>query len=494
MSSPCATLPIRYSLLLLAALAVTPAIATVVTTAIDEDDGELGGGSGVSLREAVAYSQPGSTITFAPALSGQTIRFSVEETFVGDPITVVNSLTIDGSTLDSPVTIDAQFGNAFAVAAEADVSVTSLSIINAGFAFKNAGTLTVEQCAISENLSVDSPGAVIINSGTILIVGTTVQGTPAFPAGLGLLNDGGSMVIRDSIIKNHRAQSSFGIRDAGGILNIEGTLDLIHVTIENNTGEFAGGIANLGGTVSIHDSTIAKNISEFGSGGINSIGGALSITQSTITNNLDLNEGTGGIQSEDTTTVIFRSTISQNSGGVGGILLSSTSTPEITSCTIEGNSGGFTGAILVAGSCKIVACTVANNFASDNNTGGITNFGETELQASIIRDNPGGDISTSGDEASFVSLGSNIVGDSNAIEMFSAPGDQVGTASPILLAPLGNYGGPTQTMHPLAGSPAIGAATLPSTITSRPAWQDAFQHLRRWSSGYRSADSCHDSH
>ena len=148
---------------------------------------------------------------------------------------------------------------------------------------------------------------------------------------------------------------------------------------------------------------------------------------------------------------------------------------DIVSCTIEGNTGGDQfggdgyGAIFADSPCRILASTVVNNLSSvsplSENPGGIFSSGQIELQASIIRDNPGGDVIIDKNEGSLASLGSNIVGDSNAIEMVSAPGDQVGTASPILLAPLGNYGGPTQTMHPLAGSPAIGAATLPSTIT-----------------------------
>ena len=70
MSPSCPTMQTRHALLLLAALAVTPATATVVTTAIDEDDGELGGGSGVSLREAVAYSPPGLDDHLCPRALG----------------------------------------------------------------------------------------------------------------------------------------------------------------------------------------------------------------------------------------------------------------------------------------------------------------------------------------------------------------------------------------------------------------------------------------
>ena len=86
---------------LILAFAFVPLTAhgTTVTTTSDEDDGSLGGGSGISLREAVKYSTAGDTITFAPALSGGTIRFT------GGPITIAKSLAIDASALPARITL-----------------------------------------------------------------------------------------------------------------------------------------------------------------------------------------------------------------------------------------------------------------------------------------------------------------------------------------------------------------------------------------------------
>ena len=63
----------------------------------------------------------------------------------------------------------------------------------------------------------------------------------------------------------------------------------------------------------------------------------------------------------------------------------------------------------------------------------------------------------------FVSQGNNLIGASDGSTGFTngVNNDKVGTvASPLnaLLAPLGNYGGPTQTFALLPGSPAINAA------------------------------------
>ena len=83
-----------------AALLLFPFVAqgTVVTTLADEDNGLLGGASGISLREAVKYSPVGDTVTFAPALSGLTIRLLLGEILIAD------SLTIDGSSLTIRIT------------------------------------------------------------------------------------------------------------------------------------------------------------------------------------------------------------------------------------------------------------------------------------------------------------------------------------------------------------------------------------------------------
>ena len=74
-------------------------------------------------------------------------------------------------------------------------------------------------------------------------------------------------------------------------------------------------------------------------------------------------------------------------------------------------------------------------------------------------------------DGTFASQGDNLVGATNGSTGWTGS-DLTGTAaSPLdpLLAPLGNYGGPTETMALLPGSPAIGAGTVFTRITVRPA-------------------------
>ena len=76
-------------------------LGIVVTTLTDEDNGSLGGGTGVSLREAVKYSPSGSLITFAPSLSGQTLTLTHPD---GD-MEIPGALTIDASALPGGLTV-----------------------------------------------------------------------------------------------------------------------------------------------------------------------------------------------------------------------------------------------------------------------------------------------------------------------------------------------------------------------------------------------------
>ena len=161
-----------------------------------------------------------------------------------------------------------------------------------------------------------------------------------------------------------------------------------------------------------------------------------------------------------------------NGGNGGGIVNAGTLT--VTNSTISGNSasGGqlYGGGIYNNGTLTVTNSTVSGNFVSGGPSGGIFNYSTLTLTNSIVDGNWEGTSSTvsqyddlmdgSGNTV-FTSgagnNGGNLVGNYNTQTM-NAP------TPAIQLAPLGNYGGPTQTMLPLPGSPAI-CAISPSTAT-----------------------------
>ena len=126
-----------------------------------------------------------------------------------------------------------------------------------------------------------------------------------------------------------------------------------------------------------------------------------------------------------------------------------------------------------AAACSIPArptcltdCTVSGNSSNDVG-GGVHNSGTATLTDTIVAGN------TDSTVASDIG-GTNVSGSDNLIGTGGSgglangvDGNIVGVADP-LLAPLGNYGGPTQTMALLPGSPAIGAGVIadyPGTTT-----------------------------
>ncbi len=161
-------------------------------------------------------------------------------------------------------------------------------------------------------------------------------------------------------------------------------------------------------------------------------------------------------------------------------------------------SGRYGGAIENRGILEMIHCTVANNSA-ESDAGGVDNWQAISLTMSnstVSANTSGGtgggiwsskpltfsNTLVAGNRAaarndiyhnsSTSSLGGNLIGDgSNAAGFIDGVGgDQIGTtALPIdaRLAPLGNYGGLTQTMPPLVGSPAIDAGGTTSLTTDQ---------------------------
>ena len=162
-------------------------------------------------------------------------------------------------------------------------------------------------------------------------------------------------------------------------------------------------------------------------------------------------------------------TISGNSAIFGGGVYNY-GTATITDCTISGNSAGYGGGVNAYGPLTLTACTVSGNSAAIG--GGVILHGGADSRTTIGNTIVAGNAAIiSPDLFGTVDQdrGYNLIGDGDGASGFTAAGDQVGTtASPIdpLLAPLGDYGGPTQTMALRTGSPAIGKGIAISGLTT----------------------------
>lgn len=279
----------------------------------------------------------------------------------------------------------------------------------------------------------------------------------------------GNLTLNDITLTN-------GALNFGGALyaQADSIVDIDDCIISGNsvTGS-GGGIFNLG-SITISNSTISGNGAENTGAGIDNRNEAdLTITNSTISGNYPASEthalGGAGIYSTDEATVVIRnSTISNNSAFYGGgIFQTVDATMTISNSTISGNivdyQGGGLGSV---GTMTITHSTIANNSAVESG-GGIyrASSGTWTLANTLVaaNDAPNGpDIF-----GAIVSNGYNLIGDSSDMTGLVITDLRDGTARPLNLGALGDYGGPTETMALLADSAAINAgnpAFLPTFI------------------------------
>ena len=169
------------------------------------------------------------------------------------------------------------------------------------------------------------------------------------------------------------------------------------------------------------------------------------------------------------TASISRMTITGGSAGNGGGL-ANYGTATLTKSTISSNSASFYGGGINTnhGTLALTNCTVSGN-SDGQNGGGIANYATATLGNTIVAGNTAG---TGPDVYGGVaSQGNNLIGKTDGSSGWVGS-DLTGTiANPLnpLLAPLGNYGGPTQTVALLPGSLAIDAgsnALIPAGVTT----------------------------
>jgi hypothetical protein len=334
-------------------------------------------------------------------------------------------------------------------------------------------TLATGPLTLTQNVTINGTGhTVVVDGGCVFNQGTcrSTYGVQDF-----VVNNGVTASLTALTIQHGHSMSSGG----GGILN-NGTLSLTNSAVSANTAIGGSGIANIG-TLSVTNSTISANHYDLSGGnipggGIANDGGTLTVTNSTVSGNTAGGDG-GGISNSGGTLTVTNSTISGNTVGAngqgdGGGIFHSGGTTTVANSTVSGNSApnGNGGGIENAGSGTI---TVTNSTVSGNSAGfvggGIVNFtlGTTTVRTTIIAGNTA---TVSGPDAydvnaatPFTSGGGNLIGIAGAGSgntTFTAAGDQTGTvATPLnpLLGPLATAGGPTQTLPPQSGSPAINA-------------------------------------
>jgi predicted outer membrane repeat protein len=419
-------------------------------------------------------------IVFDPGLAGAAIVLSgtqIELSWVGSPLTIdggTAGITLDGNNasrifqVDSGVRVSlthltVQDGNGITNATfprvggginnQGILTLTNCTVtgnvtghrageqmVGEGGGIASDGVLTIDNCTLRGNSSDFSGG--LFGDGTVTVRNSTLESNTAFGIGGGfggaIGNGLGTMTVQNCTFRSNLAAFNIGGNGFGGAIDNSGTLTVANCWFESNSANASGGGAiNNEGTATVTDCTFASNVSGGDGGAIaNDFHGMLTATGCAFVNNQA--QYGGAISDRDNNIV------------------------STFNCTFCGNSADYGGAIeILQGTVALIDTTVSGNSALQSGGGLYTFFsGQTVfiLRNTIVAGNtapsspdlfgPVNSISS----YNLVGNGTGLTGISNGLEH-----NQVGTsASPInaLLTPLGWYGGPTQTMALLPGSPA----------------------------------------
>jgi hypothetical protein len=349
-----------------------------------------------SLRDAIAAAAAGDVITFAPALSGQSITLS-SRLVIDKSLTIAgpgaNLLTLDGVSTTGLVSI----------AGGPAVSISGLTLTrgfdhSAGAIDNPAGSLSLSACSFVSNNAGQAAGA-IDNGGRLVIEGSSFLGNKtSFGSGGAILNTGDT-VISTSVFSGNAA-SADGLTAVGGaIYNQSGSLSLVGCTFVGNQ---------------VVNGSVPPPI-----GGAVANAGDASVTNCTFTGNKALGAflfWTSGVQ-----------------GAAGGAIANQGGNLRVRDSTIYANT--------------------ANSGRTIATGGGIANLsGTLTLMNTIVA----GDTATYSPDlvGAVYSLGYNLIQDASGAGLTGDTASILFGADPRL-GPLAYNGGPTPTMALLPDSPAI---------------------------------------
>ncbi|MFM8862266.1 MAG: choice-of-anchor Q domain-containing protein [Acidimicrobiia bacterium] len=428
------------ALAMLTAFAAPAAAATfTVTQATDDGRGSVPG----SLSWAIAQADADATadvIDFSPSLT--TITFSGD----ADQVSITKALSIVGPGAGA-LTIDFDGNCGLVAVLDNDVA---LSVSGLTFVGGSAANCRSRNSNMGGALAVYGGGGVA----SLTITGVTFDNNYAYYYGGGMGCEGIiTVLIADSTFTDNTSSAGAG----GGLyLNCEQDATISGSFFSGNTaGDDGGGLA----------------VSVAG-------GNLVTVVNSTFTGNTG---GAGGASFENGTALVRNSTFYGNQGSFGGGLQGDVPVTIVQS-TITGNTaddgggigwaqGYFFGASSYT-NFTIIQSTVSGNTASSGvgNELSVRQVNATPQPSSIIGSiiagtASGSAIDTIGAGASTdfpIEISSSLIGSVTDTSITDLGGNTFDVTDP-LLEDLADNGGPTKTMLPAAGSPAIdaGPATVP---------------------------------
>jgi cysteine-rich repeat protein len=350
---------------------------------------------GCSLRAAVQEANALAGLDLITVPTGNyvlTLSGNDEDHCATGDLDILDYLTITGAGADTTA-ID---GNAqervLEIVSGAHVVITGLTIRNGRNAdsrgvpnvkavggILNAGTLTLEDCNVTENVAPTQVGSMfgvgtggILNEGSLTLTNGSVTKNRGPQEG-GILNRG-SLYVNGAVFSQNSAN------DWGGALRNLGTATITSVRMERNSvqpGPESGTIYNIG-SLTVTDSAITETSV---ASGLWNESGQVTAERLTIANNAGGGIRNGGTMTLTATTIEGNGDVTTMGGGVdnGGTLL-------VTATTITGNEGWAGGGLANSGHATVVNSTVSDNRAYSKG-GGLFNFGDLRMRSVTITAN-----------------------------------------------------------------------------------------------------------
>jgi hypothetical protein len=486
---------------------------TLDGTDVNDANTASGGGGGISVVGQSA-SATSVTVEDGSEIDGNTTNNSgggIDITGANNLDTVVD---VENSTVSSNSVGDEDSGAGISQDVESTLTVSNTTISangpsagqnvfieGGGVALQGAGSAdTFTDDTIDGNNQAFDGAGVYIDNVDPTFTGGTISGNAAVSGGGGVYLEGGTNSFTGVTIENNTA----GVADTengngGGIFAASGTNTFTDDTVNDNdavwvNGDdgYGGGLDVTGGTVTFTGGSLESN-SAYGGGGVAIFGGTINISQAAISSN-DVTEGAGGVLLDGGIASISQSTISNNAvteeigvtefvGDGGGIVSDFCNPLTLTDDTIANNSASLLGGGYFGTACTTVSLdrpatagpatshvepssadttflfdTIAGNSAGEGG-GNINTDDESTLAigesivANGVSGGVEGDNCTFTDGGTLTSLGYNLIDDSTCGT--PGTGDIIGQGAQ--LGALANNGGPTQTLLPAAGSPAVSA-------------------------------------
>jgi len=328
-------------------------------------------------------------------------------------LTLAHGLAVNGGAIQAGVNNDSNSPQS---------DNTNLSVSNCTFSGNQAsdaffgggavsifsGNLALAHCVFTDNSALNG-GAVNNDDGTMELNYDSFSANKASGKGAAIYTDGASLtVVQNSVFSGNTAVSN-----GGAVFSASGNLILTNDSFSGNSA-VEGGAIQSSGRLTVTASTFAGNSATGFDGGAIEVFGPAFIVDSTFAGN----------------------SCGQNGGGV--CLEVASASLVLTNDTLSGNTAGNIGGgfAVDSGAAGLDNTIVAGNTTSLNGNRAINDIGGTVFGGSYnLIDDPG-----------------------SAGGLNGSNGNLLGVAAELL--PLGNYGGPTQTMPPAPGSPALEAGTV----------------------------------